>query len=84
MYRNNYIIPNNANYMYRNSSTSVPTNGQDERFLLPFLVGGVAGGALGYGIANSNNPVYYPYPPYPNYPTYYYGPQYPVYFPGRR
>ena len=46
----------------------------DERFFMaPFLLGGLAGGALGYGIANSNQNNYYPvYPVYPTYP-------YPVY-----
>lgn len=60
---------------------------QDERFLFaPFLVGGLAGTALGYSIGNNNNnnccppPMPYPYPvpyyPYqptnPNYQTNYY------------
>ena len=81
MYRNNYIIPETGNYMYRNSTNPTGIQRQDDRFLFPFLVGGVAGTALGYGLAN-NNPVYYPYPPY--YPPYY-GPQpYPIYYPGRR
>ena len=54
---------------------------ENERFFLaPFLVGGLAGTALGYGIANNNqmnNQQYYPiypvypiYQPYPIYPTY--------------
>lgn len=47
---------------------------EDERFFwAPFLVGGLAGTALGYGIANNNqiNQGYYPYyPAYPIYPTY--------------
>lgn len=51
MYPHKYIIPNNTNTMYRNSVT----NPQDERFFLtPFLFGGLAGTALGYGIANNN------------------------------
>ena len=50
-------------------------NSDDERFFLaPFLVGGLAGTALGYGIANNNqmnNGSYYPpYPVYPVYPVY--------------
>lgn len=51
-------------------------NPEDERFLLaPFLLGGVAGTALGYGISQNNQQNgYYPMPvypvyPYPNYPT---------------
>ena len=63
--------------------------GEDERFFLtPFLVGGLAGTALGYGIANNNQmnhssyypmvpmiPVYYSYPvgtTYSNSNNYYY------------
>ncbi len=49
-------------------------NMEDDRFFLaPFLVGGLAGTALGYGIANNNNQGYY-YPAYPAYPVY---PMYP-------
>ena len=60
-------------------------NPEEDRFLLaPFLLGGLAGTALGYGISNNNQPNYYPvypiyqpmpYPPCPNCPTnnnYYY------------
>ncbi|MBR4693461.1 MAG: hypothetical protein IKQ06_05945 [Bacilli bacterium] len=45
-------------------------NPEDERFLLaPFLLGGVAGTALGYGISQNNNQQqYYPVPVYPVYP----------------
>lgn len=68
MYPYNYIIPNNTNTMYRNSQGY----SQDDRFFLaPFLVGGLAGTALGYGIANNNQMnngqcccgnCFYPYP----------------------
>lgn len=78
----NYQMPRNTNYVYRN--TPVTNNPNDERFIFPFLVGGVAGTALGYGLANNNNnnQVFYPYPPYPNY--YYGGMQpYPIYYSGR-
>lgn len=46
-------------------------SGNDERFFLaPFLFGGLAGTALGYGIANNNHQNTYPiYPMYPVYPT---------------
>ena len=46
-------------------------NPEEERFLLaPFLLGGLAGTALGYGISNNNQNNYYPmYPVYPVYPT---------------
>lgn len=60
--RGNYQAP----YTY-------PNNSEEERFLLaPFLFGGLAGTALGYGLANNNNnQVMYPvYPIYPTYPTY--------------
>ncbi len=64
MYRSNNIIPNNRPVMYPNNNF----NKQDDRFLAPFLIGGIAGTALGYGIGNNNyynRPVYYaPYPPY--------------------
>ena len=46
----------------------------EERFFFaPFLIGGLAGTALGYGIANNNqinNGYYQPYPIYPVYPTF--------------
>lgn len=70
--RGNYQVP----YNY-------PNNSEEERFLLaPFLFGGLAGTALGYGLANNNNnqvmyPVYPIYPAYPTYPTTY--PIYPTY-----
>ncbi len=69
----------------------IPSNpqgipGNDERFFwAPFVVGGLAGTALGYGIANNNQlnnnnqgyyygPAYYPYPTYvyPSQNTYYF------------
>lgn len=44
---------------------------EDDRFLLaPFLLGGLAGGALGYGIATNNKQQYYPMYYYPVYPMY--------------
>lgn len=52
----------------------------DERFFwAPFVFGGLAGTALGYGIANNQqiqNQVPYYYPAYPVYP---YNPGYPTY-----
>ena len=61
MYSNNYSIPrnnmnipkkfNNQNYVYQDG---------DRFFLAPFVVGGLAGTALGYG--------YYPMYPIPYYP----------------
>lgn len=91
MYNNYPINYQNVNYQpmdYRQMSYSPMEyrdfNGNyqqdDERFFwAPFVVGGLAGTALGYGIANNNQlnngtmqPVYpvYPYPMYPTYPTY--------------
>lgn len=88
MYSNNYGVP--ASYEthvyegvpYTTSGVNGNVVGQDgERFFLaPFLVGGLAGTALGYGIANNNQinhpPMMYPpmmYPtPYPIYTTNYY------------
>ena len=64
--------------MYNNEFyPTYPTNQDDERFFLaPFLLGGIAGTALGYGISNNGNNqngYYYPvvpaYPVYPVYPT---------------
>ena len=65
------MYTNYSNYPYSNNYN------QDDRFFLaPFLFGGLAGTALGYGIANNNqlnNQLYYPmvpmYPVYPIYPT---------------
>ena len=86
MYQNNY----NPNSFYRNENSYVTyenypyTGNNDERFFLaPFLVGGLAGTALGYGIANNNqmnngmccNPYYQPIYPVPygiNTSNYYY------------
>ncbi len=68
---NNYKWPNNNGFQKQQNVYY-----QDDRNLLvPFLFGGVAGTALGYGIANNNMynnrpqyyypPVYFrPYPPY--------------------
>ena len=81
MYTRNYNMPNN---MYR---ASQPANGyaqyttdDGERFFwAPFVVGGLAGTALGYGIAN-NNQINNGNKPccgggfYPVYPTPYYSP----------
>ncbi len=63
MYPSSYIIPNNSTTMYRNTSGlqssnyaySSYQNPDDERFFLaPLVVGGLAGTALGFGIANNN------------------------------
>jgi hypothetical protein len=59
--------------MYNNYPNNNIYYNEDDRFLLaPFLLGGLAGGALGYGISNSNKQQYYPYPVYyyPTYPMY--------------
>lgn len=87
MYSNNYGMPAYETRVYEGvpyttmlngmSTTGMPTEGvsaDGERFFLaPFLVGGLAGTALGYGIANNNRP------PYPMYPPIYYPTPYPVY-----
>ena len=64
-------------YPYNNIRNDLVYNqGNDERFFLaPFIVGGLAGTALGYGIANNSQ---LNRPPYPIYPPIYY-PPYPVY-----
>ena len=60
-------------YNYGNYATQ---NYSDDRFFgVPFLVGGIAGTALGYGLASNQNnqgETFYPvYPTVPMYPTYY-------------
>lgn len=69
MYSYNYISPNSRT-MYR---TGQGYTEEDRFFLAPFLVGGLAGTALGYGIANNNQMnngqcccgnCVYPYPVY--------------------
>lgn len=56
----------------------VPVDDGERFFFAPFLLGGLAGTALGYGIANNRPPypVYYPpmmmQQPYPMYTTNYY------------
>ena len=85
MYSNQYGVPTAYEtrvYEGMPYSTAVPAEGispDGERFFLaPFLVGGLAGTALGYGIANNNRPPYPMYPPmmfptpYPMYTTNYY------------
>ena len=95
MYSNSYIIPNNSTTMYRNvgslqnSSCSYGNyqNPEDDRFFLaPLVVGGLAGTALGFGIANNNQlnrppccgwqpmPYYFPqqYPTFSNTNSFYY------------
>lgn len=79
MYPQNYVMPNSNRVMYRNvgngrSYAAYSTDG-DRFFLAPFLVGGLAGTALGYGIANNNNnqngqPCCYPMYPVPYYAPY--------------
>ena len=57
MYPYKNIIPNNYSTMYRNNNYSSYNNYSNEgdRFLLtPLVVGGLAGTALGFGIANNN------------------------------
>lgn len=88
MYSNNYGVPTSYETRVYDgvpystmpsgvSTTGVPAEGvgaDGERFFLaPFLVGGLAGTALGYGIANNNRP------PYPMYPPMIYPTPYPVY-----
>lgn len=84
MYPKKIDFPVKEQFMYRNNYPDIFTTGpfieNDERFLwAPFVFGGLAGTALGYGIANNNQlnngnypPIVYgpPYPIYPNYPTY--------------
>lgn len=57
----------------------IPGDDGERFFFAPFVLGGLAGTALGYGIANNNRPpypVYYPpmmmQQPYPMYTTNYY------------
>ena len=72
-YRNSYDVPITS---YDDTYKTVNGDVGEERFFLaPFLVGGLAGTALGYGIANNNQ---LNRPPYPIYPPIYY-PPYPVY-----
>ena len=71
-------INNTLNY----PSYEIQNPGDDRFFLAPFLVGGLAGTALGYGLANNNNynnqpilygpfyPVQQPYPVYNSYQPY--------------
>ena len=75
MYSYKNIIPNNYQSMYKNNNQVLYSDG-DRFFLAPFVVGGLAGTALGYGLANNNqlnnyHGGYYPQPIYPmsyNYP----------------
>ena len=53
MYSYKNIIPNNYQSMYKNNNQVLYNDG-DRFFLAPFVVGGLAGTALGYGLANNN------------------------------
>lgn len=72
-YRNNSYNMNSNSSNYQNY---VYSNDGERFFWAPFVVGGLAGTALGYGIANNNQinnmnkPYYYSY--YPAYPIAYY------------
>ena len=77
MYSNNYSIPrNNMNIPKNFNNQNYVTYQDGERFFLaPLVVGGLAGTALGYGIANNNQlnnkqccGGYYPMYPVPYYP----------------
>lgn len=74
----------NQDIMMRHHGSYFQEN-DDRFFWAPFVVGGLAGTALGYGIANNNQinnqgyyyyqqPAYYPYPTYiyPSQNTYYF------------
>ena len=75
-----------TDYPMRENYNPTYYEGDDRFFFAPFLVGGLAGTALGYGIANNNQinhsnyypaypmmPVYYSYPyPYSSYSNNYY------------
>lgn len=81
MYRNDYGMPTDVSFQTYPNEMS----GNDDRFLFPFLVGGVTGGAIGYGLANNNNnnnnpQIFYPFPPAPmgQYPMY--NQPYPIYY----
>jgi len=62
-----YRYTNIRNIPYNNTNYN-SINNDDRFFLAPFLVGGLAGTALGYGIANNNqiNRIPVMYGPYPN------------------
>lgn len=92
MYSNNYGVPTYETHVYENmpytstsgypstmANSTVPVADGERFFFAPFVLGGLAGTALGYGIANNNRPpypVYYPPmmmpQPYPTYTTNYY------------
>ena len=61
------------NQSFTNNSRIYPQASSDDRFFFaPFLVGGLAGTALGYGIANNNQikgGYYMPPPPIYYYPS---------------
>lgn len=83
-YRNNQSSLNtNSNYYSSTNQEFYPTSQDDRFFFAPFIVGGLAGTALGYGIANNNQikggyympppPIYYYPSPVPyTYNNYYY------------
>ena len=70
----------NQNQFMNSYNDQYMTNGNDDRFFFaPFLIGGLAGTALGYGIANNNQLNHSYYPTYPMMPVYYPYPTVPIY-----
>ena len=60
-----------TNYSNQRAYPTTYYEGEDRFFLAPFLIGGLAGTALGYGIANNNQMNHSYYPAYPMTPIYY-------------
>ncbi len=75
---NNYPINYRGFDNYNRAYPDLAYDNEERFFWAPFVVGGLAGTALGYGIANNNQlnngtlqPVYpMPYPIYQSYPMY--------------
>lgn len=69
-----------TNYPVNDVNTGQVYYSDDERFFLaPFLIGGLAGTALGFGISNNNQLNHSSYQPYPMMPMYYSYPMVPYY-----
>ena len=60
MYQSDYSVPQSNTVVYDSNYQNIPgsSNSDEDRFILaPLLVGGLAGGAIGYGLGVSR-----PYP----------------------
>ncbi len=80
MYPNYNMYYNNRNMRYAKRPNNYGNNNRFGGFVVPFLLGGLAGGAIANGRPNQNPNYYYPYPYYYNNNNFFYPPYGPYYY----